>query len=113
MVIGIDLDLYRTFDGYDKFVHALSGVFATLIAAEALQNSAPKSDPRFKLLFMVSFVGLTAAGWEAFEFLYDHTFGGHMQQLISQGLDDTMWDIIFALAAGFIASCKLSESLQT
>lgn len=110
MIMGIDLDLYRTWDGFDKAVHCFSGMLAVVVAREILLQafSSKKLPVWFKILFMVSFTALTAALWECFEFMCDKCFGQHMQELVSTGLDDTMFDIIFALLGGVVTSGLLS-----
>ena len=116
MVAGIDFDLYKIWyifgnPCYDKIVHCASGVFTAFLAKEILDRnydgvevkvSGSKArikhyDTRFAFLFIVSVVALIAAGWECYEFLYDQITGGHMQTLISEGVDDTMGDIVGAL----------------
>ena len=128
MVMGIDFDLYKTWyifgnPCFDKIVHTISGIMAAFVAKEILDGNydgrsvkvtggkavVKHYDTRFTWLFIVSFVALTAAGWECFEFLYDQTTGGSMQQLIAPGVEDTMWDIVGALAAGIIAAFPLSR----
>lgn len=128
MVAGIDFDLYKTWyifgnPCFDKIAHTLSGVLAAFVAKEVLDEcydgkdvkvTGSKArvkhyDTRFTWLFIVAFVALTAAGWECFEFLYDQIADGSMQQLIAPGVDDTMWDILGALAAGIITAFPLSK----
>ena len=128
MVMGIDFDLYKTWyifgnPCFDKIAHTLSGVLAAFVAKEILDNNyegknikvtggktiVKHYDTRFTWLFIVSFVALTAAGWECFEFLYDQITGGNMQELISSGLDDTMWDILGAIVAGIISAFPLCK----
>lgn len=128
MVAGIDFDLYKTWyifgnPCFDKIAHILSGVLAAFVAKEVLDEcyegkdvkvTGSKArvkhyDTRFTWLFIVAFVALTAAGWECFEFLYDQIADGSMQQLIAPGVDDTMWDILGALAAGIITAFPLSK----
>ena len=127
MVMGIDFDLYKNWyifgnPCFDKIAHAVSGVMAAFVAKEILdQNYEGKevktsSNTRvkrysscFAWIFIISFVALTAAGWECFEFLYDQITGGTMQELISAGLDDTMWDILGALLCGIISAFPLSK----
>ncbi len=129
MVLGIDLELYRTFyifgnPCYDKIIHTLSGLFTAMIAKEILDSSyngidiesnskkirVKHYDTRFAWFFIVSFVALCAAGWECFEFLHDQITGGHMQELIAPGVADTMWDIIGAMVAGIIVAFPLSKN---
>ena len=128
MVMGIDFDLYKTWyifgnPCFDKIAHTVSGVMAAFVAKEILDSNydgrsvkvtgskaiVKHYDTRFTWIFIVSFVALTAAGWECFEFLYDQTTGGSMQQLITPGVEDTMWDIVGALGAGIIAAFPLSK----
>jgi hypothetical protein len=128
MVLGIDFDLYKVWHifgnpCFDKIVHTISGVMAAFVAKEILDNSydgknvkvtggkvtVKHYDTRFTWLFIISFVALTAAGWECFEFLYDQITGGNMQELITPGLDDTMWDMLGALAAGIVSAFPLCK----
>lgn len=128
MVMGIDFDLYKIWyifgnPCFDKIVHTVSGLFTAFVAKEVLDNCyegknvkvtggkavVKHYDTRFTFLFIVSFVALTAAGWECFEFLYDQITGGSMQTLIADGVDDTMWDILGALAAGIVTAFPLSR----
>lgn len=128
MVMGIDFDLYKTWyifgnPCFDKIAHATSGVMAAFVAKEILERNydgknvkvtggkaiVKHYDTRFTWIFIVSFVALTAAGWECFEFLYDQITGGNMQTLITDGIDDTMWDIIGALALGIVSAFPLSK----
>lgn len=128
MVMGIDFDLYKTWyifgnPCFDKIVHTISGVFAAFVAKEILDRNYEGAeikvggskarvkhyDSRFAWIFIVSFVALTAAGWECYEFLYDQITGGHMQELIAPGVGDTMWDIVGALAAGIVTAFPLSR----
>ena len=107
MVLGIDLDIYKTWAPLDKIAHCASGMLAAVAAWEITgqvfkkKKAAPKW---FKYLFMICFVALTAAVWECFEYGNDKLFGTHMQELISVGLDDTMQDILFALAGGILTT---------
>lgn len=128
MVMGIDFDLYKNWyifgnPCFDKIAHTVSGVLAAFVAKEILDNNydgrnikvtggktiVKHYDTRFTWIFIVSFVALTAAGWECFEFLYDQITGGNMQELISSGLDDTMWDILGALIAGIVTAFPLCK----
>lgn len=128
MVAGIDFDLYKIWyifgnPCYDKIVHTISGIFTAFVAKEILDCNydgvnvkvtgskaiVKHYDTRFTFLFIIAFVALCAAGWECFEFLYDQITGGTMQELIAPGVEDTMWDIIGALAAGIIVAFPFSK----
>ena len=111
MILGINLRWYQDFPGYDKVVHLSSGALAAAVCYEllnncydgAVTNGKRVKDKRFMFLMIISFVALTAAGWECFEFSYDQLFDGKMQQLLEPGVADTMYDIIAALGGGLIA----------
>ncbi len=106
MILGIDLDLYRwEFFPYDKVVHMASGFFVAFVAREIVEQASGKPDMLwFKALFSISFVAFTACLWECFEFMMDRAFGQHMQELITTGVADTMWDMISALAGGVLGT---------
>lgn len=107
MILGIDFDLYKKIPPMDKIVHTMSGVLSAFVARSFLKQSVTSEKAWFKMIFIMGFVALTAAGWECFEFTYDQLFHGHMQQLISVGVEDTMWDIIVALMGGAVTSMLL------
>ena len=50
-----------------------------------------------------------ATTWEFFEFAMDKLLGLSMQQLISQGLDDTMYDLISATVGSIIGGWLMSR----
>ena len=106
MIFGIDLDFYKwEFFPYDKVVHLASGCLSAAGAKELLGQASGKPDKLwFKALFSMAFVALVAVLWECFEFMMDQLFGQHMQTLISEGVADTMWDLISALIGGVIAT---------
>ena len=95
--LGICLDWYKTAPYFDKAVHFGSGVLSALIGYYALVYFKVMKNPRgFKILFIISLCMLVAVGWECFEFASDKFLGQNMQQLISVGVDDTMFDLIAA-----------------
>lgn len=107
MILGIDLDVYKIWEPFDKIVHCASGALATVVAWEVLEQVfAKKQLPAkwFRYLFMVCFAIMTAALWECFEYGSDKFFGTHMQELISIGLDDTMQDILVAIIGSIITA---------
>lgn len=108
MVFGINLDWYKTVPFYDKLIHGASGVLTVAVAKEILGDKL-KNNYLLKVLFMIGFSALVAVLWECYEFGYDQIFDGRMQQLISVGVADTMWDLIMALVGGTIASLILSR----
>lgn len=113
MLMGIDLDLYRAWPPLDKIAHGSSGILAGFAANELfLQGIKDKKHAKtwLRVSFIICFAAFTAAIWECFEFTMDKFVpGSHMQQLISVGLDDTMFDIISALIGGVFASVLITS----
>lgn len=106
MLVGIDLDLYKwEAVPYDKIVHMASGVLTAFGARELLDQASGKPDKIwFKALWSMSFVAFVAVLWECFEFACDQIAGMHMQELISTGVQDTMYDMVVALIGGVIGT---------
>lgn len=95
--MGICMDLYRTWPFFDKAVHFCSGVLSALVGYYALIYFKASRTPRiFKALFIMFFSISIAVLWEFFEFACDKLLGQSMQQLISVGVDDTMYDLLAA-----------------
>ena len=95
--MGICMDLYKTVPYFDKTVHFCSGVFSALVGHYALVYFKVNKSPKlFKAMFIMFFSIAIAVLWEFFEFGCDKFLGQSMQQLISVGVDDTMFDLICA-----------------
>ena len=101
--LGICLNWYEFVPYYDKAVHMLSGVFSAVIAYYVLIYFGAKYTHKgFRRLFIICFSLAVAVCWEFFEFFCDKVLGQHMQELIQQGVDDTMWDLIVAFIGSLI-----------
>ncbi len=101
--LGICLYWYEYVPYYDKVVHMLSGVFSAVIAYYVLLFFGAKYDHKgFRRLFIICFSLAIAVIWEFFEFFCDKVLGQHMQELISTGVDDTMWDLIMAFIGSLL-----------
>ena len=95
--MGICMDLYKTVPYFDKVVHFFSGVFTALVGHYALVYfKVNKSPILFKAMFIMFFSMAIAVLWEFFEFGCDKLLGQSMQQLVSVGVDDTMFDLLCA-----------------
>ena len=107
--LGICLDLYVYIPYYDKVIHCLSGVSTALIGHYAVEYFSVQRSPRlFRSLFIIFFSMAIATAWEFFEFAMDKLLGFSMQQLISQGLDDTMYDLIAATVGSVFGGWLMS-----
>lgn len=107
MLLGINLDFYKMIPPMDKVVHTASGVLAAFVADSFLRQTTETKKTWFKAMFVMGMVALTAVLWECYEFTYDQLFDGRMQQLLTMGVSDTMWDMIVALIGGGITTMFL------
>lgn len=102
--MGVGLEMYNQWDGFDKITHCMSGVLTAYIAYIILEYNKTKSKI-FHVLFIVSFTWFCAGMWEVFEFTCNHFFGGDAQRVAATGVSDTMWDMIVA----FLGSIAFSS----
>lgn len=93
--LGVALEFYNEWEGFDKVTHTISGVLSAYVAAIILQYNKSKKLP-FNVIFILSFTWLCAGLWEVFEFTCNHFFGGDAQRVAATGVSDTMWDMIVA-----------------
>ena len=108
--LGICLDLYKFVPFYDKIIHCISGVATALIGHYAvLYFNAQRSPRLFRALFIMFFSMAIATAWEFYEFAMDKLLGFSMQQLVSQGLDDTMYDLIAATLGAVFGGWLMSR----
>ncbi|MFH1145733.1 MAG: hypothetical protein V1707_02105 [bacterium] len=109
----LTVDLYDIWPSYDKLLHFLGGAsiavmwFIILKALIASQRAsiAPWWLSCLLLFGLVAVVGIT---WEWYEFFWDFQFGTLFQPSIA----DTMWDLFYDLAGGFLASYILTVRQQ-
>lgn len=96
--MGSVINLYRSFEPYDKIVHFISGFLLAalgMLIIEKLMKIASDNDDikRFMIpmIFAACMFSSGGAGiWEIFEFFADKIAGGEMQR----GMTDTVTDII-------------------
>ena len=116
--MGICMDMYKTVPYFDKVVHFGSGILSTIIGYYAIIFfKATKTPIAFRILFIMGVSMLVAVAWEIFEFCCDKFLGQNMQQLISVGVDDTMFDLISAtigsgIGAYLFTKPKFVEALE-
>ena len=103
--LGICLDWYKTVSLYDKIVHLGSGTLSAIVGYYAIVYFKALKTPKFfRGLVIVSICMLIAVAWEFFEFFCDKCLGQKMQQLVSTGVDDTMFDILSAFIGAIIGA---------
>lgn len=97
--VGSVLDMYRSFDPYDKIVHFFSGMLLASLGAMIMSALLKKAVHTVKstkgylfaqAVFAFFFSSAFAGIWEIFEFTADRLAGGEMQR----GMVDTVTDII-------------------
>ena len=77
----------------------------------------PSQKQFFQFLFIFGICMTIAVLWEFFEFSCDKFLGQHMQELVTAGVDDTMYDLLVA-TLGSIIGCimftnpKLAKELE-
>lgn len=108
--LGICFDFYVYVPFYDKIVHFLSGVATALIGHYAVEYFNAQRSPRlFRALFIIFFSMAIAVSWEFFEFACDKLLDTKMQQLISVGIDDTMYDLLSATGGAIVGGWIMSR----
>lgn len=102
--IGCVLNLYRTVNWYDNFVHGLSGTL-TAIGAILFFNTIfnnRKVNKWFVLFYLLGSVSLVITIWEIIEYTSDVLFDTDLQYYKEIGVNDTMQDIISATIGGLL-----------
>ena len=103
--LGICMDLYKTVPYFDKVVHFGSGVLSAIVGYYAIVFfKAEKTSQIFRSLFIIFTCIAIAVAWEFFEFACDKFLGQSMQQLVSVGVDDTMFDLLAATGGAIIGA---------
>lgn len=95
--LGCVVNLYNKISWFDTFVHFLSGIFTFYIGILITTKKEEKASISFAYLFCLSFTMLIAGLWEIFEFTMDQFLSLNLQHSTTQGVTDTMKDIIAAL----------------
>lgn len=104
---GSVLDLYRSIDGFDRFVHYLSGILAAeggrLIMRYILKRYHENRLLLVQILFALFFSCACAAIWEIYEFSADQLIGTNMQGNNLNTMGDIVSGVLGALTytAGF------------
>lgn len=102
---------YRTFDWYDKGLHAYTGATFTFAAYDVLRGIGwPKQSTRFlggALLPAAVSITFAAIGWEVYEFLGDVLL--HTERV--RDWRDTAYDVIAATCGALVASAFLRFTL--
>lgn len=113
--LGTILNLYDKITIYDKIIHGLSGVIASILAIIILVKSKcyDKNPIWMNILFIICITLSVAALWEIFEFTNDKLFNKDAQKVLKTGVDDTMLDIIIAFIFSIIFSVIYAIEAKT
>jgi hypothetical protein len=107
--MGICMDLYKTVPYFDKVVHLCSGVLSALVGHYMMVYFKANKTPNVFKAFFIMFCSISiAVAWEFFEFACDKFLGQSMQQLVSVGVDDTMYDLLMATIGSGIGGYLLT-----
>lgn len=113
--LGSIVDLYHYINGYDKVMHFLSGMLSALVGFVLLikMGEFKRKKPLFSIVFILAISLSIGALWEFYEFTADNLFGKDAQNVLTTGVDDTMWDMIMAfLGASIVAAQYYYESYR-
>jgi len=93
---------YYRIPGYDKIMHALSGVVSVCLAWVVFYRLKPghgaaKEDAPLAILFCLMAAMATAGLWEIGEYILSQLTGMDVQKTVSQGIHDTMKDMMVCL----------------
>ena len=113
LTLGICFDWYKFIPHFDKVIHVISGALSTIPAWYALKFfKADKISRLFQAIFIICSCMTIALIWEFFEFACDKILGTNMQQLISEGVDDTMFDLLSALIGTCLGTIFLMRNTK-
>lgn len=117
-VVGTTVNSRTNFTGIDIPEHIFGGYLActgSFFLSEIMQGKKNPIKISVQAMFSLSFAVTLLVGWEFYEFTMDRLYGfvmQHGQEPYSEGLTDTMIDLILgsagALAAMFIEAFKRS-----
>ena len=101
--LGVILNGYNNYPGFDKVTHTLSGVLTACFAITILEKVKIKN-LKFAFTFIIAFSWMIAGLWETFEFVCNILVGGDAQRVVDTGVDDTMLDMIVAFIGSIITA---------
>ena len=101
--LGLVVRIYNFWPWFDMPMHFLGGVsiaigswvFFRILERKGFTRNIPVL---LRLFFILSFVALSAVGWEIIEFIGDRLFAEDMQE----SAFDTMIDLILGLSGGLV-----------
>lgn len=125
LYMGGILSFYDRYDGWDTFIHLLSGFITPALALSLINllNGDPCTirtlKPGFSFLFMALFAAGVSLLWEYTEFLSDSLLGtNHLNDtrldngLVDIGLMDTLKDLICSQLASLLTSFWLYRTIR-
>lgn len=117
-VVGTTVNNYTDFEGIDIPEHIFAGFLACtfgFILCDLMQGEKRKIKPAVQGLYAFAFGVAMMVGWEFYEFTMDRLYGFNMQHsyiLVSDGLSDTMIDLILG-SSGSLAAMFLEAFRRT
>lgn len=93
---------------YDKVAHLVSGTTVALLGFLGVifldKYWGMKLTTPFIIFFTIIFSVALGAFWEMYEFFIDNVFGGSLAGPMQNGLNDTMWDMIFVFGGSIVVA---------
>ncbi|MCL2869488.1 hypothetical protein FWF48_01605 [Candidatus Saccharibacteria bacterium] len=107
-ILGSVFGWYADFDGLDKVVHFVSGIVCVYFGLFIIKRLGIKSkSPLGIILFLIGLTALIAVSWEACEYFSNFITHGDPQNVQYSGVDDTMWDMMFAVLGASLTTLYL------
>lgn len=103
-ILGSIADLYNTISWYDNVMHFISGILDSMLAIYIFNRLVRYNqyNIRFITIFSISFTAAIGVFWEIYEYTVSKITGMDLQNVITSGVNDTMWDLILAIVGSFI-----------
>lgn len=104
LVLGSVVNLYITISWYDDLMHFISGFLDSILAIYIFNRLVKNNQYNIKFItiFTISFSLAIGVFWEIYEFIDSKITGMDPQNVLTTGVDDTMFDLIFALIGSII-----------
>jgi len=102
LVMGTMWDFYDKLEWWDLLMHILSGLILGAIGNIILnKRTGERQIPKIvRFLFIIGIACLGGVIWEIYEFTIDSLFNLDTQLAKTDGISDTMWDLILDLSGG-------------
>lgn len=95
--LGVILNFYDKYPGYDKLVHFIFGIVASYLSLFLIKDLKIN-----KVIGIITITLSLATLWEVYEYICSLIFNVDPQNNLTTGVNDTMQDIIVAFAGSIL-----------